>query len=85
MFNSEEFLKTRAAGDQRFYKQVRGMGWLGLRVLPLCFSVFKHFFRMSVFQDVDILLSLIAFLKGFFLHGSFFFWYWGFNQEMLDH
>lgn len=24
VFNSEEFLKTRAAGDQQFYKQVRG-------------------------------------------------------------
>lgn len=24
VFNSEEFLKTRAAGDQKFYKQVRG-------------------------------------------------------------
>ena len=26
VFNSEEFLKTRAAGDQQFYKQVRGAG-----------------------------------------------------------
>lgn len=26
VFNSEEFLKTRAPGDQRFYKQVRRAG-----------------------------------------------------------
>lgn len=37
VFNSEEFLKTRAAGDQQFYKQVRGVG-LGRPhpLSPLC-------------------------------------------------
>lgn len=48
VFNSEEFLKTRAAGDQQFYKQVRGAGLGGpthllLRVDP----VLKGFSRPS--------------------------------------
>lgn len=40
VFNSEEFLKTRAAGDQRFYKQVRGAGLGGSIHLLLCVELF---------------------------------------------
>lgn len=34
VFNSEEFLKTRAPGDQRFYKQVGACGPPGPRHAP---------------------------------------------------
>lgn len=40
VFNSEEFLKTRAAGDQQFYKQVRGWGLGSSTHLLLCVETF---------------------------------------------
>lgn len=39
VFNSEEFLKTRALGDQQFYKQVRG-AWACVRVCTPSFALF---------------------------------------------
>lgn len=57
VFNSEEFLKTRAPGDQPFYKQVKGVcGRVracaadGRALLFLHFPVFKTFFKVSVFS-----------------------------------
>lgn len=45
VFNSEEFLKTRAAGDQQFYKQVRGVGLGRLHPLtPPCGNVSQRLF-----------------------------------------
>lgn len=43
VFNSEEFLKTRAAGDQQFYKQVGAVGLVHVGVHSLPFSIFKTF------------------------------------------
>lgn len=57
VFNSDEFLKTRAAGEQHFYKQVSRVEQAGWASFLLCSSVFKHssewmFFKVFIFHEV---------------------------------
>lgn len=67
VFNSEEFLKTRAAGDQQFYKQVSGQGSGGTTRFLLFVETFLEggFWGSRNVLSIEFAFSESLFLSGF--------------------
>ena len=65
VFNSEEFLKTRALGDQQFYKQVRGVWGLCACLYSILhtFLCLKYFSHPGFPASVNTLFCVLAFLE----------------------
>ena len=65
VFNSEEFLKTRALGDQQFYKQVRALWGVHACVYSILCTLlcFKYFSHPGFPASVSTFFCVLAFLE----------------------